>query len=40
MQDRDRARRSWTPMRAMFVVYLTLIVSGIVFFAVIGLTHN
>ena len=27
-------------MRAMFVVYLTLIVSGIVFYAAIGLTHN
>jgi len=24
----------------MFVVYLTLIVSGIVFYAAIGLTHN
>jgi hypothetical protein len=27
-------------MRVMFVVYLTLIVAGIAFFAVVGLTHH
>jgi hypothetical protein len=27
-------------MRAMFVVYLSLITTGIVFYTVIGLTHN
>jgi len=27
-------------MRAIFVVYLTLIVTGIAFYAVIGLTHH
>jgi hypothetical protein len=27
-------------MRAMFVIWLTLIASGLVFYSVIGLTHN
>jgi hypothetical protein len=27
-------------VRAMFVVYLTLIVAGIAFYVVIGLTHH
>jgi len=27
-------------MRAIFVVYLTLIVTGIAFYTVIGLTHH
>lgn len=27
-------------MRAMFFVYLTVIVSGVVYFSVIGLTHH
>ena len=29
-----------SPMRAVFVIYLTLIISGIAFFMVIGLTHH
>jgi hypothetical protein len=28
------------PMRAIFALYLTLIVAGVVFCTVIGLTHN
>ena len=28
------------PMRAMFISYLVLIVSGITYFSVIGLTHH
>ena len=28
------------PMRAVFLLYLTLIVCGIAFYAVIGLTHH
>jgi hypothetical protein len=32
---------SWrTEMRVMFVVYVALIVSGIAFYAAIGLMHN
>jgi hypothetical protein len=27
-------------MRAVFLLYLTLIISGIAFFAVVGLTHH
>jgi len=27
-------------MRAMFVLYLVLIISGIAFFSIIGLTHH
>jgi hypothetical protein len=38
-----RIRRSggeWLGVRAVFVLYLVLIASGIAFYAVIGLTHN
>jgi len=28
------------PMRAVFVVYLTVIVAGIVLYAVVGLSHH
>jgi hypothetical protein len=35
-----RAGRILWGMRAVFIVYLTLIISGIAFYAVIGLTHH
>jgi hypothetical protein len=31
---------SIAPVRVMFVTYLTVIVTGIVYFSVIGLTHH
>jgi hypothetical protein len=35
------AEREGTPrMRAMFVTWLTLILVGLVFYSVIGLSHN
>jgi hypothetical protein len=37
------ARRDATrlaPMRAMFVIWLAVIVVGLILFSVIGLTHN
>jgi hypothetical protein len=36
----DLARTEWSTVRAVFVVYLTVIVGGIVFFAAVGLTHH
>jgi hypothetical protein len=33
-------RPSITPMRAVFFTYLVVIVSGITYFSVIGLTHH
>jgi hypothetical protein len=35
-----RRREVLARMRAMFVIWLTLIASGLVFYSVIGLTHN
>jgi hypothetical protein len=31
--------RTWT-MRAMFLIWISLIVGGIVYFSVVGLTHG
>jgi hypothetical protein len=30
----------WARMRAMFVIYLAFVVTGITYFTVIGLTHH
>jgi hypothetical protein len=40
-RESDDSNASWrAEMRAMFVVYLVLITTGIVFSSVIGLMHN
>jgi hypothetical protein len=33
-------RTNTYPVRAMFVIYLTVILAGLVYFSVIGLTHH
>jgi hypothetical protein len=38
--DPTANRPSIAPLRAMFITYLVVIVSGIVFFSVIGITHH
>jgi hypothetical protein len=35
-----RGYRGRAPMRAIFAVYLVVIVAGVVLFAIVGLTHN
>jgi hypothetical protein len=37
---RPTADRTVLPMRAMFVLYVVVISSGIAYFTVIGLTHH
>jgi hypothetical protein len=39
-EDSASRRRNACVVRAVFVLYLTLIVAGIAFYAVIGLAHN
>ena len=40
MERNRRGHGEGAAMRAVFVVYLTLVVSGIAFYAVIGMVHH
>jgi hypothetical protein len=40
LEEPSARSRTSSPVRAVFVLYLTLIWAGIVFFTVIGLTHH
>jgi hypothetical protein len=37
---RRGGRKPWTAVKTMFFTYLFVIVSGIAYFSVIGLTHH